>query len=224
MSKKMMSGTGLVKYMIDYDKQLFGINLSGKSAEGNFRNDASILFYVSNNYRQSYYILEKELDNCFNERVNARELSHIVLPLLFNFRHYVELEIKALIVALTSESPRVTHELDVLFNDLREVLNIEYARYSDNVLKNSLDSLINNIVEPLNELIDCYISSEPAVEYYRYIFETQKDNNEKRLVLNNPIITIDFKELKELFNGIISLFNNIRLELNKMDYFVYYFN
>jgi len=182
------------------------------------------LFYVSNNYRQGYYILEKELDNCFNERVNARELSHIVLPLLFNFRHYVELEIKALIVALTSESPRVTHELDVLFNDLREVLNIEYARYSDNVLKNSLDSLINNIVEPLNELIDRYTSSEPAVEYYRYIFETQKDNNEKRLVLNNPIITIDFKELKELFNGIISLFNNIRLELNKMDYFVYYFN
>lgn len=224
MSGKMKSGTGLVKHIVDYDEKLFGINLTGKSAEGDFRNDASILFYASNNYRHSYCILEKELDRCFNERVNVRELSHCILPLLFNFRHYIELEIKAFIVALTCESPRVTHELDDLFNDLRETIYKEYTKCLDKKLKISLGSLINSNIEPLNELIENYTNIEPAVEYYRYIFETQKVNREKELVLNNPIISIDFKQLKELFNDIISIFNNMRFELNRMDYFINCYN
>lgn len=221
---KMMSGTGLVKYKYDYEKEKIGINFSGESAEGNYRNDASILFYAANNYRHSYYILEKELNKYFSEEVDIREISHIVLPLLFNFRHYVELEIKAFIVALTNESPKAIHALDILFGDLKIAINAEYDNCLITDRKSGLESVVSSIIKPLDTLIKNYTKTEPAVEYYRYIFEIEYVKKDKYLVLKNPIIEVDFKSVKDLFNSIIGLFNDLRLELNRLDYYIYYYN
>lgn len=218
-----MSGTGLVKYKYDPDKEIFGINLSGESGDGNYRNDASILFYASNSYKTSYALLEKELDLRFKNKAKEREVSHYVLPLLFNFRHYVELEIKALYAAVSAESPRVTHNLCKLFDDFKEIIDNDYKGCGNEERKKILNSIISKIIQPLDALIKEYAENEPAVEYYRYIFEVEKDNEGSHLVLDNPIIDIDFVDIKVRFNSIIELFNKLRIELNRLDYYVWYF-
>lgn len=66
MSKKMFAGSGLFRIDFDREKKLIRLNFSGNDEDNTcFRNDASILFFVSNSYCNAYHCLERELKSRF---------------------------------------------------------------------------------------------------------------------------------------------------------------
>ena len=193
---KIKSGTGYSVQSIDRENKTIRIDFSGNpdsndpifdKNDGCLRNDASILFFVANSYKSAFLCLGKEIENRFDKN---KEIEHLILPYLFNFRHYVELELKALYVTLTGESPKITHDLNELISNINDKLtNLDYSEIdkgqgiffiSEKKFKDTKDECLET-VEKLKNLIAEYSKDEPAVEYYRYIFG-------KNLVLNNPVM------------------------------------
>ena len=67
-------------------------------------------------------------------------------------------------------------------------------------------------------MINQYISIEPAVEYYRYIFENEKNNGDRYMVLNNPVIQLDYPKTNQLFCSIRDSFDILCKKLREIIY------
>lgn len=63
---------------------------------------------------------------------------------------------------------------------------------SDEKYNSSMASIRKNL-KKMEEIIIPYASSEPSVEYYRFLFD--KNNN-----LDDPIITLDYEKERQLQN------------------------
>lgn len=221
MSKKMFAGSGLFRIDYDREKKLIRLNFSGNDEDNTcFRNDASILFFVSNSYCNAYHCLERELKSRF-ENNTIKDIGHIILPYFFNFRHFVELELKALIVAITNQSPKLTHDLDSLLVQVENSMNEITFESIENRFPpiteegfNKSKSEAQVLLVKLKKLMDQYVSTEYAVEYYRYIFENDKGS----LILNNPTIELDFENTRCLFQSIVDTFGELRMKLREIIY------
>ena len=189
----MSAGSGLLRIDFDREKKNIELDFSGNDEDNTcFRNDASILFFVSNSYCNAYHCLEREL-NCRFEKKLMKDVGHLILPYFFNFRHFVELELKALYIAITKQSPKLTHDLVFL---LGQVENALAAMTFDSIEErfdpitedcfNRTKSEAHTILINLNKKIGDYVTGEDAVEYYRYIFENEK----KELILKKPTIKL----------------------------------
>lgn len=217
--KRIKTGTGLSTHTINYELMKAEVDLSG-NYEGNcFRNDASIFFFAANSYRQAYVQLGKEIEKRFMERVKEKDIEHLVLPYLFCFRHFIELELKAFLVVLDQEPPRKTHDLNELLEktgeSLKSLLNSEeYSFKEDDVrkIKSAMESLEN-----IKQSLLYFMSSEPAAEHYRFIFS----NNTKFLEMKNPVVSLDYKQSRENFSNISSNFNTIFTYLRQVGVYAY---
>lgn len=221
MSKNMAAGSGLVRIGFDREGKKILLDFSGHDKENTcFRNDASILFFASNSYCNAFYSLGRELNSRF-ENNTIKDVGHLVLPYLFNFRHFVELELKALFVAITNQSPKLTHDIADLLVQTENAMN---AITFDSIEKrfnpiteegfNKSKSEARTIFFELKKLIAQYVSTEASVEYYRYIFENEK----QALILNNPIIELDLKSTEVLFQSIVNTFRDFRQKLREIIY------
>ena len=85
------------------------------------------------------------------------------------------------------------------------------------VLYDKYDSSIT--IEVSEKEIDTYLSTEPSVEYYRYIFEKDK----KDLCLKNPVIKLDFNNVKKIFKNVLNHFDELCKQLKKIMYIIYSF-
>ncbi|MGY3768641.1 hypothetical protein ACWOAK_07620 [Helcococcus kunzii] len=65
-------------------------------------------------------------------------------------------------------------------------INIESAEDKDIV------KTINKIIEELEKIISNYKDSEPSEEYYRYIFTKSNDSNNRKFIIENTLISLDF--------------------------------
>lgn len=225
---KIFTGTGFLNSRFDRENKKIEIDFSGYDDRDGYcyRNDASILFFSANSYRSAFLCLGKELENRFDNS-KVKNIGHMILPYLFNFRHFVELELKALSVALTGESPIITHSLNELICDFNDKLtNLNYCKIekgqgiffkSEKFFEDAKNECLET-VKKLKDLIAQYSEDEPAVEYYRYIFENEKVNKNKELILNNPIVSLDFNLTNSLFLNIMGLFDKLHQELNKIVY------
>lgn len=230
---KIKSGTGYSIHSIDRENKTIRIDFSGNPDsndpifdinDGCLRNDASILFFVANSYKSAFLCLGKEIENRFDKN---KEIEHLILPYLFNFRHYVELMLKALYVTLTGESPKITHSLNELVSNINDKLtNLDYCEIdkgqgiffiSEKKFKDAKDECLET-VEKLKNLIAEYSKDEPVVEYYRYIFENERSNGDKYLVLNNPVIQLDYPKTNQLFCSIRDLFVSLCIKLRDIIY------
>ena len=226
MSDNIAAGSGLIKIAFDREEKRIKMDFSGNFEDNScFRNDASILFFASNSYRSAFLSLGRDLNNRF-EKYILKDIEHLIIPYLFNFRHFVELELKALYVAITNKSPVLTHDLKKLLDvagDALEYINFEKIdkMYYDmteekfNELKEEVISVFNH----LKRMVEQYNSTEVAVEYYRYIFE----NDKKVLSLKNPIIQLDFNATNELFLNIRNSVDKLRLTLRELIYIQFSF-
>ncbi len=129
----------------------------------------------------SFYVLSKQIEKFFAVQ-NRKEVEHLILPYYFNFRHYLELELKALIVGMANKSPNIIHDLGKLWKDFSEIFSsLNYE--ADVVLKFQISTeefekqkvKISSIMRETEMLLREYIEIEPNVEYYRFIFTTGID-------------------------------------------------
>ncbi len=127
-------GTGQLRIGINKEKRTAQLDLSGNDNETRpdgkincFRNDASVLFYIANSYWNATKTLEEKIRNCFDADKDCSDLiTQLVIPYFFEFRHFVELSLKALFMNATGEQAENTHELDKLFNTTKEaILNLK---------------------------------------------------------------------------------------------------
>lgn len=220
MSNKMATGSGASMHWLDREEKRVKVDFSGYDGEMCFRNDASILFFASNSYRSAFLSLGRDLENRFENNAE-KDIEHLILPYLFNFRHFVELELKALYVAMTNESPFVSHDLKSLSDKTEKALNNITYKSIDRISRNVSEEEFNNfkneaisIFSDLKRMILQYCLTEVAVEYYRYIFE--KDGN--NISLKNPVIEFDFKHQNELFINIRDKIDKLRMKLREFIY------
>ena len=217
----MSTGSGLSEHFIEYESKKVRVDFSGISPDGQcFRNDASILFFCANSYKSAFICLDKELKSRFENNIIAKDIEHLILPYYFNFRHYVELSLKALIVTLTQESPKITHDLQPLISCVLD--NINFLKFDQNTPKifcteeqyDEIKSELIKLAQDLKEKINEYQKLECAVEYYRYIFE--KDKND--LSLKHDKIDLDYNQTHSLFWGTRDLFDKFLMKLKQIEY------
>lgn len=217
----MSAGSGLSKHFIEYESKKVGIDFSGISSDGQcFRNDASILFFCANSYKSAFICLDKELNSRFENNIIAKDIEHLILPYYFNFRHYVELSLKALIVNLTKESSKITHDLQTLMTGVLD--NIDILKFDENTpaifcTKEKYDNTKSEVIklaQELNKKITEYQKFECAVEYYRYIFE--KDKND--LSLKHDKIELDYSQIHALFLETRDLIDKLLMKLREIEY------
>lgn len=217
--------SGYIDDRYNYDEKIIELDFSGNEGDSCLRNDASILFFASNSYRSAFQSIEYHLETAF-ENKEKRTISHLILPYYFNFRHFVELRLKALYATITNESPRQIHNLTNLLDDVKNnINNINYENI-DNIYaeinEENFEDIKNKllqIIKALEKEIDTYLSTEPSVEYYRYIFEKDK----KDLCLKNPVIKLDFNNVKKIFKNVLNHFDELCKQLKKIMYIIYSF-
>lgn len=217
----MLAGSGLSKHFIECKSKKVGIDFSGISSDGQcFRNDASILFFCANSYKSAFICLDKELDFRFENNNAIKDIEHLILPYYFNFRHYVELSLKALIVNLTKESPKITHDLQTLMTCVLEDIDIlkfdesTPAMFCTQENYDKTKSEVIKLAQELNKKINEYQKHECAVEYYRYIFE--KDKND--ISLKHDKIELDYNQTRLLFFETRDLFDKLLMKLREIEY------
>ena len=217
----MSAGSGLSEHCIEYESKKVWVDFSGISSDGQcFRNDASILFFCANSYKSAFICLDKELKTRFENNIMSKDIEHLILPYYFNFRHYVELSLKALIVNLTKESPKMTHDLQTLI--LCVLNNIDILKFDESTpaifcTKEKYDKIKSEVIKLAQDLkakINEYQKLECAVEYYRYIFEKDKDD----LSLKHNKIELDYNQTHSLFFEIRDLFDKLLVKLKKIEY------
>ena len=224
---EMMDGSGLIEVEFDREKKRIRMNFSGydRYGDGCYRNDASILFFASNSYRSAFLSIGRELEKRFEEN-RLKDIEHLILPYIFNFRHCVELELKALYVAITNQSPKVIHSIIKLTETLERVINeINYDQVDISYLTvsikefNEIKSDILIIFSQLKSKVEEYNDMEAADEYYRYIFEKEKNT----LQLKNPVIELDFVNTNELFINIRDLMDKLCMKIREIIYIQFSF-
>lgn len=88
-----------------------------------YRNDASVLFYIANSYWNATKTLEEKIKNCFEDEKDYSDLiTQLVMPYLFEFRHFVEVSLKALFMNATGEQAETIHDLDKLFISAKDAI------------------------------------------------------------------------------------------------------
>ena len=223
---KIKSGTGYSIHSIDRENKTISIDFSGNpdssdpifdKNDGCLRNDASILFFVANSYKSAFLCIGRDIDNRFENNIE-KDIEHLILPYYFNFRHYVETELKAIYVAVTNKSSENIHDICKLINQTVNAINeISYDEIDNSYPKlpedcfNEIKTNVLSICGKLKTMIDQYISIEPDVAYYRYIFG-------KNLVLNNPVIQLDYPKTNQLFCSIRDLFDSLCIKLRDIIY------
>lgn len=221
-----MNEVGLSTHSINRKTKKVEIDFSGYEPEWTnvigdktlcLRNDASILFFVANSYWTAFDLISKELNKRFENEYNNKDIEQLVLPYYFNFRHFVELELKALIVALSTSSPETTHKLNVLANELSNLIKdierdpkicSEQTRYIEAKEKSIY------LCDKLKELIAKYCDIEFADEFFRYIFEKKNGS----INLKHYVIKLNYCVENDLFNNIHELLMNICDELSSYKY------
>ena len=231
------SGSGLVEVGIDTEKLIFSVDFTGKETHevydietggqktitSNYFNSETVLFYVSNSYYLAYRAIYKHLLQKVEEyktnksNINTHLVVRHILPYYFNYRHYVETQLKALSVAVKRIAILENHDLKELLKDvLNGIQNLSLTSKgiklkSEEELEKYKKILIQHF-EKLTPLLEEYLNIEPSPEYYRYIFE-------KDFKCNNPKIYLDLKYTEKLFEDIVNCFKAIGRDLFDVMYF-----
>lgn len=223
MGKKIKSGSGLLQVRYDNEKRYIGFDISGnekKNTEAEtvscFRNDASIFFLAANSYLAAFYVLSEQMNKSF-EADAQKEVRHLVLPYYFNFRHYVELELKGLIITMTNEIPEITHDLKSLWKAFSKKMDgLEYNSevINDRVKKVDFVRVKNDIkihMKQVYNILEEYIKEEPAADYYRFLFDTKFE-------LSKTIVELDFGCVDKLFRNMANEFKLINAKSHEIVY------
>ena len=220
MDNSIKKGTGLSVHSIDYEQKKISIDLSGMSEDDVcFRNDASIFFFAANSYKQAFYLLGKTIEERFEKEHKEKEIEHLILPYYFNFRHYVELELKGIITAVMEESPKMTHNLKELIEIAKEAISSIEPKQDEFFYKEANKHKVKaqSLIETIEIEMKPFFEQEPAADFYRYVFGV----NNKNIVLNQPVIRLDYSKADSLFIGIVKHFNNLYIELRETGTYVY---
>ncbi len=217
MEKKIMikTGSGAVYESFNHDNKTASLDFSGNfpfypGDSSCYRNDSTVFLYIAHSYLQTYYEVRKRIKQGFemNER---KTVLHLIVPIHFCFRHYVELELKAFIMALNHDKADNTHKLLKLYNTLlkqtdscdglqKTVAEDEFAQCKLHALK---------LLGDFELLIKQFLQNEPYEEFYRYLYDSD-------INLPKSEVKFDYYEHEGLFESIISVLAKLEVCYSKM--------
>ena len=225
------SGSGLINTIVDIDDKKFTIDFSGKEIKEYYNpitgkkqiiehcyfNSESVLFFVSNSYylanRSIYknlllYIRKYKKDK---SNQNYKLILRHILPYYYNFRHFIETQLKAFAICVKRKSFLEEHNLISLINDVIdgvESLSLQFESIKiekEEELQRAKEVILIDL-DKLKTLIQKYLKNEPSHEYYRYIFA-------RDFKCENPVVTLDLNSSEKLFKNMLKLFRNIEKNL-----------
>ena len=169
------NGSGYI--LLDFDEKTETVNLdvSGNDGDfGSFRNDASILWTVAQSYMTSCKVLLKSIENGF-ENSDRYLVTNLIIPYYFNFRHYIEVSLKAITLWANKSNYKTIHGLSELFTDVKQSIGAILTKpemWNSNVKKDEVSERMAKYLLDLEKNISIVEQNETSVEYYRFIFET----------------------------------------------------
>ena len=102
---------------------------------------SSIMFFLANSYAYSANVLLDKINEGFETKSDYRIISKLVIPYMFNTRHYIELELKGLIARLKDNKGHASNEHDLrkLIEEFETCLkSYTYDQVGDEYYKRSL--------------------------------------------------------------------------------------
>ncbi|MCK9617495.1 MAG: hypothetical protein M0R21_06620 [Lentimicrobiaceae bacterium] len=173
-------------------------------------NNDQALFLIAEGYKNaSIELLDKLLND---NKINWLKLDSLIYPIVFLFRHHLEIIIKDTIRfenitdgnSFSDEIGFPTeHSLIDLWKDLRPKIEKRYISYDENLKNDCIET--NNAVENMISEID---NLDKGSYSFRYPFnKPNRGNNEVNYSL--PQITIGLKNLKNNMIKLINYFDGI---------------
>lgn len=161
-----------------------------------YRNDSTVFLYVAHSYLSAYYEIKRAIREGFDENQEKR-VQHLIIPVYYLYRHYVEMELKSFFMALKKERADNTHELLRLHASV-QVLTENCDGIEGNCKADEFGKIKKEAIDHLNvlkNLIEQYQQMEPFHEFYRYLYDSR---------INLPVTEVNFDYAKhdELFTRI----------------------
>lgn len=172
-------------------------------------NDTSMWLIIEGYKSASFELVDNLLDN--NE-TGWLELDSKIYPVVFLFRHFLEMILKDTIrfeklIKQETYSNEVgfptIHSLERLWNELRPMLEVRYANFGDDIKKEHIER--NDAVESLIKEIDTLDKGSYA---FRYPFDKPQGNNDT-ISYSLPTMTIGLDNLKNIMLKLTIYFEGI---------------
>lgn len=194
------NGTGAIGIGFDTEKKRAMLDVSDNystiiSSDECYSNDGSVLYITANGYAETCKILLDSIKTGFEHDDRHKTIS-LIIPYFFNFRHYIEISLKAIILWSSDSMYEKSHDLSVLYEQAEHAVESIIDKpemWKDSVTKERVieyQDIYKEYLTVIKDEISVFIQNEPAVEYYRYIFDRYNDKKNRR---SNLIIRRNMK-------------------------------
>ncbi len=182
-------------------------------------NNSQSLHFLIIGYKKSLEILLDKSLNIVNG--NYVEMDFLVNPIIFCLRHFIELSLKDTIrtfnIALKINNPdevgfTQTHDLLILYAELRNILSTYKLRIDLDLPEKELLQNLDATENILNELSDY----DQYSFSFRYPFKKVSSSSAK-IRETIPPITIDLTNLKEVSNKLIAMLEYLSSEADRFE-------
>lgn len=178
--EKVSFGSGIKVIKFDFKNKIFNIDFEISEDNdfgicGSIINPGTILFFAANSYKQNFYIIKQRIDEILNNNQidKKNELITYIMPLLFSFRHHIELLLKGLIINVFNIKYEDSHNLMRLANKFKQKLeNTENTNHYSLDSQTYFSTVKNRAIEDFNEIvkdISRFTKIEGYNEYFRYL-------------------------------------------------------
>lgn len=218
------TGTGLIGKYFSLEGKIGLIDVSGIDTLGFigdnqcYRNDASILWIVAQSYANNCKNLLESINKKFEEH-NSNGL-YFIIPYFFSYRHFIEVSLKAITLWASHSEYEITHDLSKLLEQAEKAINNITDRvdiWNSNITIKKVKKFQRKTQKNLSKLkliVTEFNKSEPAADYYRFIFETTNEIKQTKIVFKYDDEYNNFSQTyKIIYNIVINL-----------SYIVYVFN
>jgi hypothetical protein len=208
-------GTGAMSF--EHDPETSDIKLDfdhreGRNHEISFLNYGAILFFAADSYQKSYRVLRNEMKRIYElkDRGWDKEVSKLIMPLVFSFRHCLELNLKALYINIYNEDFAKTHDFAKLLCDFKKNISgikedayMKKAHPTESFAERISEAkkLLNN----LEEKIDEFIAKEYSPEFYRFLLDKDIEDNIGTTTKLNFNLDKDVTLMNDIIYGILNI-------------------
>lgn len=202
------NGTGAYYSHFDSEELTASLDFSGKCPlyPGDtqcYRNDSTVFLYVAHSYLYAYCEIMESIRRAF-EAKQVKMVQHLIIPVYYLFRHYMELELKSFYMALSKDRADNIHNLLQLYAPVQtltyECDGAEKSGSEEDFQKNKKEALIR--LETIKKLIQQYQQIEPYEEFYRYLYD-------KKINLTVSEVSFDYVKQDAFFSKITKVFSEL---------------
>lgn len=202
---ELVYGSGVEVFGFDLRNKTYSVEFDlvdetfEKHKEISYLNPATTFRFIASGYYLNYILIRDEIERLFDDNKQYTRIPHLIFPLFFSFRHFVELKMKSLFFDIFKRKPKkLTHDLLTLVKDMRrELIELDGKSLRSDFVKETHSNL-----DSLESCLKEYIQIEPKTDFYRFYLDKDLKVEKLRVELEFDVhtdimnrITVEVSEL-----------------------------